>query len=198
MNSGIESCESIEVSMETNNYAAIDPGRKTGVAIYSQFGELLDWGTVRGDSLAPYMAKLEAMRNKWGIRFAVIDAYTPWGSRFVRSSEVQAQIKACKDVFADHILILSSQWNSGKKSNKSKRVYASMIFNRVFDNEHITDAVLIGWATWNMARTHFPTEPIPFSFLSWLSQTWHHWPAKAEYHIVRDERMHNEMAVVNE
>jgi hypothetical protein len=178
-------------------FAGIDPGQKTGVAIFTSFGDLKEFGTLKYTSMVEYISRLEAMREKHHIRFAVIDDYRTFGKRFVRSSEVQAQIRACKEVFEQHITILSSQWNPGSLSDRMKKARSAQIYDRIFQNDHVVDAVLIGHTAWNLAKYHFHDQPIPFEFLTWLAENWKRWPKKGEYHLVRAQRMvRPEMAVM--
>jgi hypothetical protein len=128
------------------NFVCIDPGRATGCAISSliPFGNLIEVGTIRDNgSIEKYCDALRKMKERHDIQFAVIEKYQNFGKYFVDASTVQAEIRACQDVFPRHIMVATGQWNPRHFQDKYKRLMAASTFRRTFTNSHTTDAAMI-------------------------------------------------------
>jgi len=132
-------------------FMSIDPGAGSGISIFSfqPFGNLIEFGTVKDKALIEdYKADLNKIRLRFGVELAIIENYQNYGKKFVNASAVQTQIRACKEVFPEHIMIWQAQWatrvHGRVAGDKTKRQIAAQIFNRDFRNSHQTDSVLMG------------------------------------------------------
>jgi hypothetical protein len=131
------------------NFASIDPGADTGIAVFSDTCQLLSIGTIRDAGLlTDYYAKLEATKRNYNIAFALIEAYQPFARR-PQASKVQAQIRCCQDVFPLHVMVLTGAWNPAHWKDGYKRKVAAALFNQIFSNSHTTDSALMGGRIFN-------------------------------------------------
>jgi hypothetical protein len=135
-------------------FLSIDPGSPSGIAVFAMipFGQFVTVGTVKDDGkITDYMNNLELIRIRHDVTLALIEDYVNFGNHFVNASKVQAHIRACKDTFPCHIMIKNSQWNPRDRrgrmqGDKVKREMANtdLHLDRVFHNDHTTDAALMG------------------------------------------------------
>jgi len=173
--------------------AAFDPGSYTGCAIFDGVGVLVDTGTVKDDgTLAEYCDKLRKMQERHNIDVAVIEAYQNFGKHFRDASKVQAQIRALKDVFPDHIMVRTGSWNPRHYEDRFKRQLAANAFRHVFTNSHTTDAALMG--EWFCAFMRAASQRVglkPEAMVTETVKRWHKIPTDSDLITLRDELQRN-------
>jgi len=158
-------------------WAAIDPGRITGFAIFDN-DLFIAKLTVKDNGLLAYMNELESIKNKYGIELALIERYCNFGKFRPNASKVQEQIRACIEVFPIYVLILTQQWNSAKLTDAEK---IKLIFDqfKIKVNNHEADAILMGFRSYQKAG--FLSGGDPEKFLKALAATRKKlWPSQKE------------------
>lgn len=158
-------------------WAAIDPGRTTGIGIFDN-GVFKAKLTIKDNGLLKYMQALEMVKNEYGIELAVIEKYENFGKFRPNASNVQEQIRACKEVFTNYVLILTQQWNGSKLSDAEKILIVLNQFG-IRVNNHEADAVLMGYRVFQKAG--FLGNGNPVEYLNKLAGTKKKsWPTKKE------------------
>ncbi len=177
------------------NFISIDPGKQTGLAVFDQYGKLLDSFTLHYRDHLDYSKALQEAKERHFIQFALIERFTPFvGMRRKGAHSVETQMTICKEVFPAHVLIYTSQWNPRSYKGKFKRtVWAPMLFHRIFPNDHQCDAAIMGGVIWSRTSAAISEA---FQALWWLARTKRAWPTAKERSLVSlwDEYRKVEMA----
>lgn len=151
---------------------AIDPGKKTGLAKFTDTGMLVMTQGLPYKNYREYGDALDKIEN---IGIAIIERYVQYGAR-INSYFVQTQIQIASEIFKDHIMVTASQWwprFDGKLIPKEqKRIIAEQRFQREFVYEHDIDAALMGDKIITMAKLRSAD---PFHYLLRIAQTTRKW-----------------------
>ena len=163
----------------TMNFCSIDPGKQTGIALFDQYGKLLDSFTLHYQDHEQYSKALQEAKLRHFIQFALIERFTPFiGKQRKGAHSVQTQMTICQEVFSSHVLIYTSQWNPRAYKGKFKRtVWAPTVFQRLFPNDHQCDAAIMGTVIWTKTVSAIGEA---FNALWWLARTKKSWPTLRE------------------
>jgi len=135
------------------NFISADPGRKTGVAVWSDTvintnhparWELLSVGTLRYTTPRDFLDRLEAIKRNYCVQFAIVERYVNFGKRYRNAERMITQQELICSVFPDCILIPKRSWDP---NNIMPQYQAQIIRDWGLDcppNEHERDAVHMG------------------------------------------------------
>lgn len=167
--------------MSEQTFLSADPGIETGIGIFNSNGALLTNGVIKDRStIREYLEQLQAVKEKWNVRFALIEEYQNFGKARVNAHKVYAQIRALQDVFQNHVMVYTVQWNPRHLSDRHKKnVWFPAVFNRIaVDSGHAIDACLMGSVIFGKTRERASGKP--FESLEYIALTSKRFPKQSE------------------
>lgn len=137
------------------NFATIDPGRETGIAVWSDriaeppVSQWPRWtldhtGTLRYVGARDYLDRLAAMIRNYRLEFAVIERYVNFGRQYKDAERMVTQQTLICEAFEDVVLIGKRSWDP---ANTKPKMQAEIIAEYGIEaprNEHERDAVHMG------------------------------------------------------
>ena len=132
------------------NWATFDPGRVTGIAVWSDTiinsnhparWELLSAGSLKYTSPRDFLDRLEAIKRNYMIEFAVIERYQNFGKRYRNAERMITQQELICSVFPDCILISKRSWDSANTKPPAQKAILAEYGIELPRNEHERDAV---------------------------------------------------------
>ena len=135
------------------NFATVDPGRETGLAVWSDeltdgphpvCWRLLHVGTLKYVGARDYLDKIAATIRNYGLEFAVIEKYVNFGRRFVNAERMIAQQTLLVEAFRDVVLIGKRSWDPANTGPMMQRWIMDQYEINAPVNEHERDAVHMG------------------------------------------------------
>lgn len=135
------------------NFATVDPGRETGLAVWSDAltdgphpvcWTLLHVGTLKYVGARDYLDKIAATIRNYRLEFAVIERYVNFGRRFVNSERMITQQTLLCEAFVDVVLIGKMSWDPMRTRPAMQAEIIRDYGLAAPKNEHERDAVNMG------------------------------------------------------
>lgn len=128
-------------------FATFDPGKKTGIAIWNEtiadnkLFDLVSVSTLVYKNADDFLHRVQAIRDHYGLQFAIIEKYLNFGRQYTRAFECVVQQTIIMEQFANYILIPKNVWDSTKmKVLAQKKLIQDYGYN-VPKNEHERDVI---------------------------------------------------------
>jgi len=136
-------------------FATIDPGRETGIAVWSDriaeppVSQWPRWtldhtGTLRYMGARDYLDRLEATIRNYRLEFAVLERYVNFGRQYKDAERMVTQQTLICEAFEDVVLVGKRSWDP---ANTKPKMQAEIIAEYGIEaprNEHERDAVHMG------------------------------------------------------
>ena len=129
------------------HFISIDPGNPTGVSVFDHDGKHITTGTVKYNGYQDYTETLKKIAENHTILFALIEDFVQFRSgrkaRGYNNFKGATQLQLCKEIFENHVLVHTMQWNPRRYSAWMKKQLIEDLGIKA-RNEHERDSALMG------------------------------------------------------